>query len=334
MGRLEVIKQPLLMVVFTFLAMMSVILWRVAVAPYLFETDVAADMPLGKLIDGLASGSVTLTFIIGIIVSFLSASLLAGIIVKYSVSLVRTYLPMIIYAITAFGICVSVGSLSAFFASLLLILSSAAMIAAFRRSYQFGNVFRSAFFLGILPMLYAQSVVLCLILPITLALYQRTPREWVAAFVGLFLPLVLCSVGWWAAGESLGFVFESLISSISGVSSSINVIEVFIASSISVKIFIGIYILLSFYSIFVILIKITGMRTRARKIYLHFIWLLILCLAMIFIPSGNIISLGLLAVPGSVVISAFFIKHSGWVTIIIYIVLLALVFLINIFPMF
>lgn len=334
MGRPEVIKQSLLMVIVTFLAMMIVILWRVAVVPNSFETSVAADMPLGRLIDGITGGFIPLTYFIGIIIAFINASLLTGIILRYSVSVVRTYLPMIIYAMIAFGVCVPVGSLSAFFASLILILSSASMIAAFRRSYQFGNVFKSAFFLGILPMMYAPSVVLVLIIPVTLILYQRTFREWIVALTGFCLPFLLCSVGWWIAGESFGYIWETMAADIFAGSASMSVTDVFLNSELLVKIVVAIYVLLAVYSIFLILFRLAGMRTRARKIYLHFIWLLILCIAMIFLPSSNIISIGLIAVPASVVISAFFIKRSGWITVAVYVFLLLMMFLMNLFPLF
>lgn len=332
MGRQDVIKQPLVMVIATFLAMMTIIVCRVAVSPYPFEVGITADMPLGRLIDGVTGASVTLTYVLGIIIAFLSATLLTSILVRYSVSFVRTYLPMIVYTMTAFGVSIPIGSLSASLVSFILILSSADMIAAFRRSYQFGNVFRSAFAFGILPMIYATSVVLVLIIPITLVLYQRTPREWIAAAAGLFLPFLICSIGWWAIGESFEFVSNSLIKNVFS-ESFMSVREVFLTSDLPVKIYICVYAALAFYSIFVIFRRITGMRTRARKIYLHFIWLLLLCIIMTFLPSSNIISLGLLAVPGSVVVSAFFIKYKGWVPVLVYILLLGLVFWINLAPL-
>ena len=174
MNRPDVIRQPLGVVAATFVIMMACVVIRVTTAPYPAETDLAADMPLGRAIDSLfPTGAAACT--VGLVAAILNATLLAGMIVRYSVSAVRTYLPMA-YAMTAYGICFPAGSVSATLVPLLLILGSTQMIAAFKRSYQFEHVFKSAFCIGLLPMLYAPALPLVLIVPVTLVLYRRTLR--------------------------------------------------------------------------------------------------------------------------------------------------------------
>ncbi len=75
--------------------------------PYPAETDLAADMPLVVIISLFPTGAAACT--VGLVAAILNATLLAGMIVRYSVSAVRTYLPMAVYAMTAYGICFPAG---------------------------------------------------------------------------------------------------------------------------------------------------------------------------------------------------------------------------------
>lgn len=123
MNRPDVIRQPLGVVAATFVIMMACVVIRVTTAPYPAETDLAADMPLGRAIDSLfPTGAAACT--VGLVAAILNATLLAGMIVRYSVSAVRTYLPMAVYAMTAYGICFPAGSVSATLVPLLLILGA------------------------------------------------------------------------------------------------------------------------------------------------------------------------------------------------------------------
>lgn len=331
MNKPDVIRQPLGVIIVTFVVLMIIVIIRAAIMPYPAEMETTADMPLGQLIDGLFHTAVTSSVTV-FCIAFINATLLTSIIVKYSVSVVNTYLPMIIYTMTAYGIYVPLNSVSAAIASLLLIASCAEMIAGFRRSYQFGHTFKSAFYLGIIPIIYAPAAILILILPITLILYDRTVREAGGAVVGLLLPFLLCATGWWYAGESWNYLPTQLYEGFMSSDPFISFFGSFIESTITTKIYLCLYIALTLYSVFIIFRKLTSMRTRARKIYLHFLWLLLLCLGLLFTPGGNIISLGLLAVPGGVLASTFFIRHSGWLHLGIYLLLLGLVFTINILP--
>lgn len=239
---------------------------------------------------------------------------------------------MIIYTMTAYGIYIPLNSVSAAIAPLLLIASCAEMIASFRRSYQFGHLFKSAFYLGILPMIYAPSAILILLLPVALVLYDRTLREVIVAVAGVLLPFLLCSTGWWYAGESWGYLSTQLYENTISSGVSVSFFESITEAAITTKIYLCLYIALTLYSVFIIFRKLPTLRTRAKKIYHHFLWLLLFCLGMLFIPGGSIISLGLLAVPGCVIASTFFIRHSGWIYLCVYLLLLGLVFTINILP--
>lgn len=329
MNRPDVIRQPLGIVIASFVAIMLTVIARAAYAPSPVGAELCSDMPLGRFIDRIFP-TAALSCTVGIVIAFLSAALLTGIIVRYSISSVRTYLPMIIYTLSAYGIYFPSGSVSATLLPLLLIMSSGQAIAGFKRSYQFGSVFRSAFYIGIIPMIYAPASLLVIMVPVTLLLYRRTLREAIAALTGVVLPWVLCSVAWWGAGFPLGYVSSDLWRGITAAGASESFTEAVLASGISEKIFLAFYTVLCIYSVIIIIPRLASLRTRARKIYIHFLWLLFVCVAILFSPAGNVISAGLLAVPGCVIITTFFIRYRGWLPLSAYIMLILSVMYINI----
>lgn len=331
MNRPDVIRQPLGVIIATFAAIMAVIIVRVSATPYPIEEAITAGMPLGRFIDRLFPDPVS-SCITGIVFAFLSATMLTGIIVRYSVSSIRTYLPMIIYTLTAYGIYFPVGSVSATVIPLLLTMSCGRMIASFKRSYQFGNVFRAGFYLGIIPMIYAPGMLLIAILPAALVIYRRTLRESAVALAGLLLPWLYCSVIWWGAGEPWNYISGQLIDGVTFAGTAPSFLKTLVTADIWKKSFLALYSGIALYSVTVILRRLRSMRTRARKIYIHFLWLFLLCIGLLFIPGGNITSLALLAVPGCVIVTAFFIRYRGWLPLGLYLLLIAAVVCINISP--
>lgn len=329
MNRPDVIRQPLGVVAATFVIMMACVVIRVTTAPYPAETDLAADMPLGRAIDSLfPTGAAACT--VGLVAAILNATLLAGMIVRYSVSAVRTYLPMAVYAMTAYGICFPAGSVSATLVPLLLILGSTQMIAAFKRSYQFEHVFKSAFCIGLLPMLYAPALPLVLIVPVTLVLYRRTLREAVVAAAGLLLPFFICSVVWWGLGDSFGLMGHELLA-------GTTLGEDTALPAFSEKGSLEQSLYRPFRRPDTLFRHHHPAHTvfaphKGQKIHIHFLWLLLLCLISLLLPGNTIASLGVLAVPCCVTVSAFFIRYRGWLPLAIYTVLTALMLYINLFP--
>ena len=241
------------------------------------------------------------------------------------------HVPMAVYAMTAYGICFPAGSVSATLVPLLLILGSTQMIAAFKRSYQFEHVFKSAFCIGLLPMLYAPALPLVLIVPVTLVLYRRTLREAVVAAAGLLLPFFICSVVWWGLGDSFGLMGHELLAGTT-LGEDTALPAFFGEKGVWSKVYIGLFAALTLCSAIIILRTLSSLRTRAKKIHIHFLWLLLLCLISLLLPGNTIASLGVLAVPCCVTVSAFFIRYRGWLPLAIYTVLTALMLYINLFP--
>lgn len=329
----DVVRQPKGLVILSFVMLLALMIARVALAPYPAETSAVPDMPLGKLIDKLTDWSAILTCIIGALLIFTNAMLITRLIDRYYVSYVPTYLPLVMFLLTAYGICIPVWSISASIGPLLLILSAEEIIASFQRTHTFRRTLSSAFFLGLIPMIYSPAIVLVAILPATLLIYRRSGREAIVALVGLLLPFTLCTIGWWFAGYEWGFIAQSLASGITA-PAGYGIRDTLTQTGIPTIVYVGLYTILLGYSIVLTILYFPRMHTRAKKIYIHFILLLLVTITMFLIPSSNIFNLCFLAVPGSLVSTVFFIHYQKFASFIVYIVLIGLVVTINLIPIF
>ena len=180
-------------------------------------------------------------------------------------------------------------------------------------------------------MLYAPALPLVLIVPVTLVLYRRTLREAVVAAAGLLLPFFICSVVWWGLGDSFGLMGHELLAGTT-LGEDTALPALFGEKGVWSKVYIGLFAALTLCSAIIILRTLPSLRTRAKKIHIHFLWLLLLCLISLLLPGSTIASLGVLAVPCCVTVSAFFIRYRGWLPLAIYTVLTALMLYINLFP--
>lgn len=333
MGRIkiDIVKQPMILVVISFIMILALIIARALLHPYPAEAATASNMPLGRLADGMFAWSMWLSNAVSAGIIFLSALTLTRLIDKYYVCMTHTYLPLTIYLVSAYGMFVPIHSVSAMTASLLLVLSSERMIAGFKRSHSFGEVFKSAFCLGIIPLLYSPATLIVLLLPVMLMLYNRIAREAIVALAALFAPLFLCSAAYWMAGYEWNFIATSLWDSLFSRSGR-NLIDTFIDGGIYVQAFAGFFVLLSLSSVVLVAIYYKEMGTRLKKIYIHFILLLIVTIGMAFLPSSNISSLGLMAVPTSLIAATFFIRNKEGVSLLVYLALLTMVLFVNLQP--
>ncbi len=330
--RINVVKQPKLLAIVTFVAVMALIFVRLIYAPYSMEPAIGADMPLGKLLDGFLGRQSVAMHSVVLLLMFLNGVLTTHLIDKYSISMVRTPLPIVMYILMGYGIFAPFGTVSAGLASILLIISSEQMIAAFKRSYTFNNVFNASFCLGIMPLIYSPSLLLVLILPVALSLYRRTPREWIVAVAGLVLPLLLASAGWYAAGYGWGFVASSLAEAFV-MPTGIGVVVALNEIGVMAYVYVGLALSILFLSMAAVIAGANKMGVRARKIYVHSICLTLLSGATFFLPSGTIVSIGLIAVPAALISTAFFIRFRGWPALAVYLLLLAMAVAMNVIPL-
>lgn len=325
--------QRLSLVMITYAAMLFVAVFRSAAFPYAPELYGTADMPLGILIDGLISAALP-RYIIIVALIIINSLLITRLLLRYGIKGVNVYITMTMYLAVSCGIFLPAGSICAPLASMLIIISSRQAIASFKWRYRFEPVFKSAFCLGILPLIYSPAICLVVILIIIMPLFQRTAREVIVAAIAFLMPLLLCSAAWWVAGFDWSYICVSFAKAFIHGNNEFS-ITVLGENLIPISVFAIIYALIVLTGIFVLLFKYKHFPTRMRKVYIHFT-LLLLCLAVMYLlPAGNIImSLSLAAVPAAILATLFFLNFRGVISYLSYWLIIGLFFVVNLLPLF
>ncbi|MFR9523835.1 MAG: hypothetical protein SNH94_04600 [Rikenellaceae bacterium] len=192
------------------------------------------------------------------------------------------------------------------------------MLAARSNTY-LGHIFDISFFISLLPLLYAPSVMLWLSALLILVQMGMTLREWLISLVGFLLSLVVTSYIFWLCGYDFLYAAQQFQDQLFGYSNvlSFNTLLLFRA------IFFLIALLLALISVVWV-----GESIPKNKIRLS------MCLTLIFtlpatylLPSANMLTFSLVA-PAVAVMSSFAIAHlRGLAANIIYFALLLLLLL-------
>ena len=283
--------------------------------PLSSEGSTQATAPLGALIapnSTPASGSYCLG--IGLLL-FFGSLWITRIVTRNRVLVVRTYLPALFFIIPALGFYVPENGMTAALTALLLIIGSDRLIAGFRRKASFDPLFRGAFLIGTTPLLYAPSILFFPLIPIAIILFRRNGKEATVALIGYTLPILIGSYVYWGMGNSFGYLGETLINALiapSGwdlLTTDIGLWRMMLALMLTILM---VFSLISFAG------YASQMRTRARRIFLYFIYMQILSSGLFFLPSRSAEMFTLLAVPLAVITPHYFVRHTGFLPALLY----------------
>lgn len=252
---------------------------------------------------------------------------------RYSVAVIRVYLPLVFYVAAACGLLVPLAGLpgggfwsfpssvavpgaAAVLVPPLLTAATSLQVESFRRSYRFSAFFRASFYLGMLPLLYSPALPLVLLVPLSALLYGRAPRELAVGAVGAVLPAALAAFGLWAADASVGDAAARLWEpfTASGSPFGRGFVPLVTLALVAASVVIGAAGIAG---------RWRGLRTRPRKIYRHCFWLLLLGLAGIPFSAAPAAALGILAPALSVILTGQFLRGRGIAGTGAYVLLLA-----------
>lgn len=200
--KFDVVRQPLLAAFLTLLA------FAVVAAIHAGDTHVTAtavgEAPslLGNVLTRWQATSPYLAAITGTLLLFYAGIILGRVTVRYSLYSVHTFLTIPLFGMLAAAFAADSIFLVGCLLCLLLTLCVRNYYASFRNgAYGFDRIFRASLYLGILPLLYAPSLLLGLVIPVSFAIFKRSAREQLVGIAGYLLPLVTWSYLYWAAGN-------------------------------------------------------------------------------------------------------------------------------------
>ena len=320
--QIDILKQPILTLLATFALLMTVQSLRALHFPRPAENVANTLSPVGSWIDGAMSGTVGL--IATLLAILLASVIITRIISRYTLSTIRSLMPMVLFVICVCGVLMPIDSPALMLTLLMIVHSTELMIRSFKRTEQFGDVMTGSFWVGMAALIVPDLIYVAILLPFQWILWQRSPREMVAGFLLFLLPLLPASFLWWMDGKEFGWFAIEWFESISPITIvDFNSLYISLGGLIPSTLG-GLISLLTIASIAVYFNSLGTMRTRARKGHLFFTLLYLVGLAMLLIgiPAGvATLIMGYASVP---LIHTFFARRTGIASAIVYLLILLL----------
>lgn len=293
-------------------------------APVFYVAEPDSALPLYGWLTGIMADipwfAVTgLTFLLAFIVGFV----LMRTMVRNMVIQQRSYMPVLVFLVAAFGTSSGAFSLIGVVTALLLVLSVDTMLDSFRRDIQLGKVFNSALLAGMAVLIYPGAVVYFPVLLIAMVVFRKTWRDLVVCVTGFVLPLLMCSYVLWAVGGEITGTVETIVSEITA--RFYGGLMPAVADPFLIALW-GTTLLLTVVSIVDFLRGFSTTRTRPYKTFLFFLWILLFSSLLFVAPGRSSMDLFLMAVPLSVVISTYLLRNNSlFATILFFVFILSAV---------
>lgn len=326
----DIHKQPLLVLLLTLVALLVVQTTRAIVAPLGAERVSDILSPLGGWIDGLLAGSgaviATLAVVVGAVIT-------TRIITRYTLSPVRSFVPMMLFAVGTIGTLFPVGSPAILLALLMLVHSTDLMIRSFKRSESFSEVMRGSFWVGLATLIVPDVVYVMILLPFQWVIWQRSPREMVAGAIMALLPLLPASFCWWVAGEEPLWLAEEWCATITPLHTPNFGLLVESVGGVWSASLVGLLTLLTLASTVVVISGYNTMRLRARKGHLFFAVLYFVGVFMLLCGSHPAVALPIMGYAMVPLVNTLFVRRQGALSATIYIAMVALALLVALLPL-
>ncbi len=328
---IDIHKQPLLVLLLTFVVLLVAQTTRAIVAPYWAESLSDNLSPLGVWIDGLFAGAGVVIAPLAVVVG---AVIITRIITRYTLSPVRSFVPMMLFAIGVSGVVFPVGSPALMLSLLMVVHSTNLMIMSFKRTERFSEVMRASFWVGLATLIVPDMVYVLILLPFQWLLWQRTSREMVAGLILALLPLFPASFCWWVEGKEPLWLLGEWCATLTPLHiPNFEVIFESVGGVWSVALG-GLLILLTLTSTVVFIMGFNSMRLRARKGHIFFAVLYLVGLFMLLCGSRPAVALPIMGYAMVPLINTLFVRRQGVLSAVIYIVMALLALVVALVPLF
>lgn len=314
----NVVRQPLLL---AFLSLLAIIIAALMQDSYAIPAPTAMiSTPIGDLLQSFQEDHPRWSQIVAGILIFLSGILTGRLTVRYGLYPMNSSLAISLYGLVACGILLGRDCLVEFSAAFVLLLSVRSFFACFRNGYAIGDSFRASLFLGFLPLIYAPTLPLVvLILPAAICL-RRTLREFFVSLCGVLLPLlVVCYIAWGLNYDPLAVPVQlwNAFLSDSGY-------HFFGDSHLLSPALVGITLFISLCAIFFTLASFRTLSIKAKGILLFTMILFVATAALAAAPSATPGLLAIIALPGAILMPLTFFRIHRLVGLFLYILLCVL----------
>jgi hypothetical protein len=328
--KLDASRQPFVFSAAMGVLMAALFVFRRLTMPYPVEETFTGGMPLASMLAAFGVAHPWWCAAVVLILTVWTLLIVVQLTVKYAPVTGRNYLPIQMFIMVSGGILVSGEILAAVAAAWLLVHAVRQFIFSLHKEYRFTEVFRAGLYLGIIPLLYAPSVPLLVLLPMAMVIFRRTFREGLVCLVGAVTAIPVAGFVHWAMGESAWFIYDEIWQRITegemfGFLDGVPSTSMGIAG--------GAMLLLSLIAALWSLAHKKGARKKQYRFVLFLTLMLVVLLGTLAIPGSSATVLPLVAVSMSLSVSyAFSDKGTSIISSLIYCVVLVAVFALNLLP--
>lgn len=266
----------------------------------------------------------TISLVLAVLV-FLFCGIIEGKILPRS-GLSKGYctLPIPLYGVLACGIFVAPDTLSTATASLCFAMALYLLLRSLHNAGEKDSVFFASMLLGVMVLLSPSCIVLAATIPIAIFVLALSLRQAILMIVGYMLPLLGASYVVWYKGADLFEFGRSLYSALASSQLSASVATPYLAFVIVATI---VAILLWGFVYSIVRPDKMFLLARVRRALHLFLWVTLLSIMMLLIPSCNLSVCAIIAVPTTILLSFVFGILPNNLSTMAYWVLLALVLL-------
>ena len=321
--KLDIIKQPIPIVLGTFALLVALLTLRAVDAPLLDEVSGGIFSPVGVWFNGLFGEVGYVAF--SVVMTMASAVVFTRIISRYSISVIRSFLPLTLYGIMVCGVLFAVGAPALQLSLFLLAHSAELMVGSFRRQTMFDDVMCASFYAGLAALLIPDFIYVSLLVVYQWLLYRRSVRECIAGGILWLLPIVPAEFVGWLSGGSVGDIATGWFDVISPLGQLSLEALVQACGGLFGAILLAILVLLGVVSMAMVLASYISMRTRARKIHLYFITVFLVGLTMLLLGIPPVVSVSVLGLGAVPLVHTYFVRRPGVGSALVYVLLLSVV---------
>lgn len=321
--KLDIIKQPIPIVLGTFALLVALLTLRAVDAPLLGEVSGGIFSPVGVWFNGLFGEVGYVAF--SVVMTMASAVVFTRIISRYSISVIRSFLPLTLYGIMVCGVLFAVGAPALQLSLFLLAHSAELMVGSFRRQTMFDDVMCASFYAGLAALLIPDFIYVSLLVVYQWLLYRRSVRECIAGGILWLLPIVPAEFVGWLSGGSVGDIAKGWFDVISPLGQLSLEALVQACGGLFGAILLAILVLLGVVSMAMVLAYYGVMRIRARKIHLYFIMVFLVGLTMLLLGIPPVVSVSVLGLGAVPLVHTYFVRRPGVGSALVYVLLLSMV---------
>lgn len=278
--------------------------------------------PLGVALDGLVGGYGWVAAVASLIVVLLSATVFTRLILRYSLSVIRSLLPLVLYGVWVLG-SGFVPSLSLHLAGFMLIRSAGLMIHSFKREERFNDVMCASVYVILAALLVPDLVWTLLLLPVAWSTFRRTPREVLCSLLAMVAPLLVVSYVWWVPTGRVWTFLEGWYGGLTKLHLDPTALLAYVDAMGPTNVaMVALLVLLTLASVVVYVRSRGAMRLRARKVHVCFLLHFVVGVVLLLGGAPVATSVLLMAVGSVPLLHTFFVHCPGLPTALIYLLLL------------